>query len=305
MNNPSPRFTGLFIPVEILENSELTLLEQMLLSWIDALYCEKSRGCYASNEYFAKRLKVKENTVAKALTSLRQKKFIEDVSFDGRVRIVRAKIASYVEKCQSNAALDLNPTPIGFKSNPELDENPNPSYIRDKSIYKSIDTLCIPHRESASPHASKDAGEIEEAFRKTKKSKPSLSFSEPIKLLAEKMVDVLKRAHPVYRLPDNLDKFMQAVQLMLEKDKQNAEIILETFEWACNDIEQRGDFKGWQAIICTNKRKGKASSPAEIFRHHFSTIYSQMKSHPPRKFAPSSNDSKSLEKMKEWAKGAL
>ena len=51
----NPRFTGIFIPVEILEDSDLSMLEQLLLSWIDALYKEEYGGCFAKNEYFAKR----------------------------------------------------------------------------------------------------------------------------------------------------------------------------------------------------------------------------------------------------------
>lgn len=125
---PKPRFTGIFIPVEILELEDLTLLEMLLISWIDALYSKEYGGCYASNEYLAIRLKVQVNTIAKALTSLRQKKLIEDVSFDGRTRVIKSLIYSIIHKNQSkseldrqsNAELDKNPTPIGEKSNPPV-----------------------------------------------------------------------------------------------------------------------------------------------------------------------------------------
>lgn len=92
MNEPVPRFTGIFIPVEILELKNLSYLEKFLLSWIDALYCKKHGGCFVSNKHLANKLDVKENTVSKALTHFRKLKLIEDVSFDGRTRVITTKI---------------------------------------------------------------------------------------------------------------------------------------------------------------------------------------------------------------------
>ena len=108
--SPNPRFTGIFIPVEILELKVLTPSDQILLSWIDALYCKKNGGCFASNKYLAERLNVKENTLAKALVKLRNLGLIESVSFDGRKRVIKATINKFIEKSQSKSALDLNPT---------------------------------------------------------------------------------------------------------------------------------------------------------------------------------------------------
>lgn len=130
---PRPGFTGIFIPVEILEMEELTILEVMLLSWIKQLYCPEHGGCYASNEYLSKKLRgVQPNTIAKSLTKLRSLGLIEDVSFDGRKRVIRALIERHVDKAQSKSALDRNPIGVGQKSNPACDKNPCPSYIERK-----------------------------------------------------------------------------------------------------------------------------------------------------------------------------
>ena len=51
---PTPGFTGLFIPVEILEMPDLSSTDHMLLAWIDALSRNEQKACFASNEYFAK-----------------------------------------------------------------------------------------------------------------------------------------------------------------------------------------------------------------------------------------------------------
>src|SRR5215510_1550926 len=127
MTTPNARFTGIFIPREILEKEELTFFEMMLLSWIDALYCEQHGGCFASNEYLGKKLRgAKENTIAKSLTRLRKLGLIEDISFDGRKRVIRALISDHVNKIQSRSGLEKNPTRVGKKSNPKLEKNPSP-----------------------------------------------------------------------------------------------------------------------------------------------------------------------------------
>lgn len=272
MSNPSPRFTGLFIPVEVLNHPELTLLEQMLLSWVDALYSEAKGGCYASNEYFATKLKVKENTIAKALTSLRQKKLIEDVSFDGRHRIIRAKIGSYVEKCQSNSALDLNPIGVGFKSNAELDENPKPTYIRDQSIDQSIDTPPIPPQKN--PVIPKEEAIASEeilnssSVEKKKRIKTPSEFSSKVKDLAEKIVNSLVRKKPNYIPPRNFSDFLTHVDYLLRLDNRDPQLVIDVFNWALAD-------SFWAD-------KMYKPNPAEYLRKQFDQLEMKMNAKPPK-----------------------
>ncbi len=127
MSEPTPRFTGIFLPVEILEMEELSIFEVMLLSYIGALYSKKEGGCFASNEYLAKRLRgVKPTTIVKSLTHLRKLGLIEDISFDGRRRVIRSLVEKYVHESQSNAGLDLNPMQDGEEgqSYAACDKNP-------------------------------------------------------------------------------------------------------------------------------------------------------------------------------------
>ncbi len=273
MSNPTPRFTGLFIPVEVLNHPELTLLEQMLLSWIDALYSEAKKGCYASNDYFATKLKVKENTIAKALTSLRQKNLIEDVSFDGRHRVIRAKIGAYVEKCQSNPGLDLNPTPIGFKSNAALDENPKPTYIRDKSIDKSIDTPPLPPQKN--PVIPKEEAIASEEIlnsssdEKKKRIRTPAEFSTKVKELTEKMVNALHEASPDWLIPKNLHSMMVQIDEMISIEKRDPKRIFDVFMWTINHYF-------WRAKLCK-------PNPAKYLREQFGQLADSMDSKPPEK----------------------
>lgn len=88
---PRPRFTGIFVPVEIL-NLNLSPLEQMILSLIEMFYCSDLNGFTESNKKIANILKVKENSVAKSLTYLRQLGLIKDVTFDGRKRVIKTTL---------------------------------------------------------------------------------------------------------------------------------------------------------------------------------------------------------------------
>jgi len=105
---PQPGFTGIFIPVEVLEHHELSLLDMMLLSWIHALSKNSAKACFASNAHLAQRLRIKEDTVSKSISQLRRLGLIEDISFNGRVRLIKAKIGHLLDG-QSYAEYDKNP----------------------------------------------------------------------------------------------------------------------------------------------------------------------------------------------------
>ena len=141
--------------------------------------------------------------------------------------------------------------------------------------------------------------------KSSSKEKPKKEFSPKVKEIADQMVALLIKHNPVYRPPDDISKFLYQVEQMIEKEKQNPDILLKTFEWAISDNEQRGDFKGWQGIVVTNKKGGKVTNPAQIFREAFSKIYSQMNSRPKRRFAPCSDDQKAIEQTEAHARNAL
>jgi hypothetical protein len=138
-----------------------------------------------------------------------------------------------------------------------------------------------------------------------KKPRTKSEFLPKVRELATRMINCLMQHNPVYRPPDDMTKFLTQVQLMLEKDGQDVETIMRTFEWAAKDSTKRGDFSGWQGVIATNTKGGRASNPAEIFRKHFAKIHAQMKSQPERKFAPSSNHEATMKIVEEMNKRAL
>lgn len=206
----APRFTGIFIPVEILEIEELTPLERILLSWIDALYNRSRGGCFATNKHLAEKMRVKENTIVKSLIKFRRLGLIEDVSFDGRQRVMRAKIADYVAKCQSQSGCEKNHTG-GVKK------------ITGSQLEKS---------------SSHYRYEIKEERKGTNASTPEASR------LALFLFEKVKEKNPKTAIP-KLEKWAVEIDRLLKKTKSRpdpytAKEVQELIEWAFEE----GNFWG-------------------------------------------------------------
>ena len=81
-------FKGVWIPKEIWLNTDLSIIEKVLLVEIDSLD-NSDRGCFASNEYLAKFVQLSEGRVANIISDLKKRKFLIQVFFDGRNRGLR------------------------------------------------------------------------------------------------------------------------------------------------------------------------------------------------------------------------
>lgn len=266
---PSPRFTGIFIPVEILEDSDLSMLEQLLLSWIDALYKEEYGGCFAKNEYFAQRFGVKVNTIVKALINLRKKGLIEDVSFDGRRRVIRAKVAEYIERRRSQAACDYNHRQHVKKITGSMGKKSHPHYIESKEeIKEEITSLKVPKsppkkssKKSAAAQPPAATAACGEDFS------PDEEFSEEVKETTDRLIKALQASNPEWRRPSNLTAMRTQVRLMLQRDKRSASTIREVFLWAIHD-------SFWADKL-------SKPNPAKYLRDHFAQLAAKMNAKPP------------------------
>ena len=67
---------GVWIPIEIWENENLSIQEKVILAEIDS-FCSRYESCYASNEHFAKFIGVSSRRVRDILKSLEDKHLIE------------------------------------------------------------------------------------------------------------------------------------------------------------------------------------------------------------------------------------
>ena len=203
-SEPQPGFTGIFIPVEILEMDDLSPNEVILLSWIAALSSNEKGACFASNEYLSKKLKVKENTIAKSISNLRKKGLIEDVSFDGRVRLMRSLHYRKADEIQTKKTIQ---TRVGKKSNPPLEKNPSPQYIDIKEERKEREVTASPC--------------------------PSPSAQDVCSFLLEKIIEFC----PSFKKPRDLKKWGLEIDRMLRIDKRSVEEIKAVITWAfANDF---------------------------------------------------------------------
>lgn len=204
--NPVVRFTGIFIPVEILNMDELSSSECMLLSWIDALYSEEHGGCFASNEYFMKKLKIKESTVRAHISKLVELGLVERISFDGRTRIIRACKEKWFDENNQRSDRQKSSGLTAKKIAVRGPEKYHPTYIESKEDIKEDISLV-----ATGVALSADADEI-------------ISFF--IKKLEERKPDI--------KLPDNY-KWHQEIERMIRIDKRDPKKIKAMIEWIHKD----------------------------------------------------------------------
>lgn len=100
MDENQRKFTGVFIPAEIYENQEISWLQKILWCEIQAL--SGSDCCYASNAHFAKHLGISEINVSKHIAVLKKQGLIEILSFDGRVRKMKAVLSKSINQDYQN-----------------------------------------------------------------------------------------------------------------------------------------------------------------------------------------------------------
>lgn len=73
------KFAGIWIPAEIWESKNLSILEKIMLVEIDSL--DNEFGCTANNQYFANFFELSKTRISQVISSLEDKEFIT-LSFD-------------------------------------------------------------------------------------------------------------------------------------------------------------------------------------------------------------------------------
>lgn len=92
-------FKGIWIPREIWLAQDLKAQEKALWAEIHSLYDEEHGGCYASNDYLCEFIGVKERRLQVMIATLKEKGWLEQVSFNGRQRILKAIIPTDDPSC--------------------------------------------------------------------------------------------------------------------------------------------------------------------------------------------------------------
>lgn len=254
--NPIPRFTGLFIPVEILELEGLTTTDCMLLAWIDALQSKEMGGCYASNEHFCEKMGLKSNTITGIITKLEKMKLLKRASFDGRTRIlVTCKENWFNPPSQSMSDVDLNQGGGGLKSRGGVDYNQGPSYIRDTSVDTSIEKEQEMRAEATqSSESSSSKSKVSEEALKTESEIINLmnaqnipGWNAPKSHFLAHQCDILLRAGATYQ------QIILVVLWALESDWWGPKL----FSTKTNPgTVIRKNFAEWFKSVKTPKRQG-------------------------------------------------
>ena len=104
MNEDERGFKGIWIPAEIWLNEDLTPLDKFIYAEIDSL--DTGEGCFASNEHIAAFCKCSSAKVQKAITALKEKKYIELISFNGRQRILRSRLVKSTRQTRKKYEAD-------------------------------------------------------------------------------------------------------------------------------------------------------------------------------------------------------
>ena len=124
-------FKGVWIPKELYLNTDLSWSEKLLLIEIDSLDNDKDRGCYASNQWFAEFLNLKNpQTVGNMISKLRKEGYIEFVFFDGRNRGLRSAFRSKtVNKSRKNPHKKVGDNPHKKVGLPPQKNGTEPPYF--------------------------------------------------------------------------------------------------------------------------------------------------------------------------------
>lgn len=154
-------------------------------------------------------------------------------------------------------------------------------------------TLSTTLSHSSSLKVSQDQSSLP-AKADEKRKKFSSDFPEEIKQLADAVIGAIVATKPDFAVPINKTPLMTSLDLMIRIDKRDPQKILDLLRWALAD-------EFW-------RDKMMKPDVAKYLRSKFDQLDEKMKFKPKpkeRKFAPSSNDAKSLEKMKKWSETAL
>jgi hypothetical protein len=88
MEKPSRDFKGIWIPKDIWESDQLSIMEKVLFVEIHSL--DNEHGCYASNPYFSEFFHVSERQIQTYIALLKTKGFVTVTIQNRYERVIRA-----------------------------------------------------------------------------------------------------------------------------------------------------------------------------------------------------------------------
>jgi hypothetical protein len=182
-------FKGVWIPKEIWLNTDLSIIEKVLLVEIDSLD-NSERGCFASNEYLASFVQLSEGRVANIISDLKKRKFIIQVFFDGRNRGLR--ISKSESSFNENVKPDLTKT--GKQTTRKREHN--------NTVNKTTNNTDYILSENSKEFSPIEINGIEIKEKKNGKVNPFQLISELQNIEKEKNCPKKEKAEPTERKPN-------------------------------------------------------------------------------------------------------
>jgi hypothetical protein len=239
----SAQFNGIWVPGEIWIEP-ISRSAKILWAKIWALDNSEKGGCYASNEYLCQFMQIKVSRLKEILAELRKAGLLESISFNGRMRVMKAIMpknwASYdlIKRKKSLPNKQKN-TSASRKTGRLPAGKPAVSiYSRDKSLEKKKQTKrnivprnlqinnCKKSEPSSPPTPQKGGGH-------------ELGAHDVCVFLLKK----LRENHPGFKEP-NLDKWRKEVERMVLRDRRSIEDLMTVIGWAFSHSEEF-----WQTCI--------------------------------------------------------
>lgn len=211
-------FKGVWIPKEIWLDENLSWTEKILLVEIDSL--AQNNECFATNEHFAQFLHLKKDTISKAISSLKNKGYVEvTLQYkDGTKEIIRRVIdtTGYRKKILGGLG-KKSETPPGKKSYYNNTNNNNTNNNTERECAREALTHPPKKRKEKNTHGGKQKyGKFENIFlsdveiENLKQEYPS-NYSEVIDKLSAYMA----------AKKENYENHYAAVVLWLLREKKN------------------------------------------------------------------------------------
>lgn len=151
---------GIWIPIEIWQDTDLSWNEKILLMEIDS-FTSRGRECYISNEYIANLLGVAERTARGYLSHLVDRNLVKVVSFDGRVRMLESNLIRCQAEWQNSARQSGEKMPHTYNKKTDINVEDKSSTIYtakgtnsfQKPTLQEVADYCRERGNSVDPEA--------------------------------------------------------------------------------------------------------------------------------------------------------
>ena len=253
-------FKGIWIPKEICCQNDLNITEKIVLSVVSTL-SEQDDGCFANNEYFAQLLNLSKGRVSKIINLLVKKGYLEtNFSYYSEMRKVEKRkikvcIESGQKEPQSASFEGVNNQGYSQEQPYHLVENNQDIIYKYKKDYNNISSSQIFDAEPAQEIREQNFTEISRNLptkqkinnERIKKKKVFETDSDPY-LLAKFMEKCITENNP--KFPQNesqRQRWAKDFDLMIRRDKIDADDIAEIIDWCQND-------SFWRSNILSGKK---------------------------------------------------